>query len=223
MNESPASTEPIEVGPGVLIPQTYETPAPSRQWVLYGLSAILLLALLAAGFWIVGIQQDANSRALARISDQNDQLQVKDEQIAELTETAQTLYDQLIAAGEDPDEPRPVTPVTGPPGPSGERGATGAAGVEGAEGPPGPPGADGAAGANGADGAPGANGADGAPGPAGPAGPQGETGATGATGPAGPAGPTCPEGTALQTGYLYIYDETGVFATLTRAIYCAAT
>ncbi|AXQ52889.1 hypothetical protein SEA_NEFERTHENA_25 [Microbacterium phage Neferthena] len=143
------------------------------------------------------------------------------------------LYDEFIQeVGQEPSAPAPDDIADqGPQGEQGQQGDPGAVGPQGPSGLPGVPGL------NGLDGLPGATGPTGAPGPAGADGVAGATGATGepgpagAQGPAGPAGPqgpqgvagpTCPEGVTPAVGFIYVYDQTGVFATLTRVTYCPA-
>ncbi|CAN7520922.1 hypothetical protein LJR042_003566 [Microbacterium maritypicum] len=113
-------------------------------------------------------------------------------------ENAQSLYEQLLSEGVEPEgePPADVTPgPTGDPGPRGERGPSGPAGDDGAPGPSGVPGAPGAPGSNGSKGDPGTTGP---MGPSGPPGPQGDP---------GPQGLPGADGRGIQS--LYCDDTTG--------------
>lgn len=130
---------------------------------------------------------------------------------------AQSLYEQLLAEGVEPEGEAPAEVVPGPAGDPGPRGPSGPAGDDGqpgAAGLPGAPGAKGDTGDSGPQGAPGATGPKGDTGPAGP------PGATGATGPTGPAGPLCPDGSTAVTGWITMADtELGPFPP-TQATVC---
>lgn len=109
---------------------------------------------------------------------------LRDQLIASQT-NAQSLYEQLLSAGVQPEgtAPAEVEPgPTGAPGPRGDRGPQGPAGDDGEDGAPGPAGAPGSVGTAGSPGEVGATG------PQGPSGPQGDPGAAGAQGPAGADG-----------------------------------
>lgn len=207
--------ELVEVTPGTQVVPPEPVPE-KRQWVLYTTVLLLVLGLLGTGTWFVWNLVGNNARLTERVAQQNQELLGKDERIADLTETAQNLYDQLLAAGETPEEARPTTPVQGPSGPPGSQGEQGDPGLQG------PPGPAGQQGTQGESGSPGTTGPQGEPGPAGPAGPQGPAGATGPQGPAGPqgaAGPACPEGTTLSYVWLSIAEtEFGVFSRQPAAI-----
>jgi len=204
-SELDASPEVVETSPGALVAATYQKPEERKTFWPYAMMTIALLAVLGVTGWLLGSLQATNNDLSYRVTQQNQTIREKDARIDELTVQAQNLYDQLLALGEVPDEPRPYAV-----GPQGERGFPGL---------PGTPGKDGAPGKDGLDGQPGQSGPQGPQGEQGPAGPAGPQGATGATGPAGPA---CPENATPAIGYIYVYDETGTFATLTRAVYCPA-
>lgn len=141
-------------------------------------------------------------------------------QLAASQANAQSLYEQLLAEGVDPDGEAPAEVVPGPAGAPGPRGPSGPAGDDGAPGPTGLPGAPGAPGVKGDTGDPGAQGTQGAPGPKGDPGPAGPPGPTGASGPAGPVGPLCPDGATAFTGWITMADnEFGPF-TPTQATVC---
>ncbi|MEW2459806.1 hypothetical protein AB0872_03835 [Microbacterium sp. NPDC047426] len=133
---------------------------------------------------------------------------------------AQSLYEQLLAEGVEPEGEAPAEVVPGPAGDPGPRGPSGPAGDDGqpgAAGLPGAPGAEGDTGDPGPQGTPGATGPKGDTGPAGPAGPAG------ATGPTGPAGPLCPDGSTAATGWISMADtDLGPF-TPTQATVCVHT
>lgn len=135
------------------------------------------------------------------------------------------LYDEFTSVvGEEPNAPSPDKVAEqgpqGEQGPVGPPGSTGPSGTDGSQGPSGKDGAAGQTGAPGEPGPPGSTGPKGDQGEPGAPGAAGATGPTGATGPQGVAGPTCPDGVTPTTGYIFIYDETGIFATLTRVTYC---
>ena len=207
--------ELVEVTPGTQVFPQEPTPE-KRQWVLYATVLLLVLAVVGFGTWFIWNLVDRNARLNAVITNQQVELAEKDDHIAELTDTAQNLYDQLLAAGETPDEARPTDPVAGPQGPLGPPGDQGEPGTPGSQGPTGPVGSQGDPGLPGS---PGATGPRGEQGPAGPTGSQGPTGATGPQGPAGPAGPTCPEGTTLSYVWLSVAEtQFGVFSRQPAAI-----
>lgn len=155
------------------------------RWVSRAIFAALIAAVVIFG----GYLAVANTALRDELGESADRL-------AESQAEAAALYEQLLAAGEDP----VVEPSE--PGARGEIGPQGVPGIQGVPGDDGrPPTAEevlaavnaycvsvgGCKGADGKDGAPGADGTDGAPGesivgpqgPAGPAGPQGEPGMNG--------------------------------------------
>lgn len=210
--------ELVEVTPGTQVFAQEPTPE-KRQWVLYATVLLLVLGLVGAGTWFIWNLVDRNARLNNLVSAQHSEIAEKDDQIASLTDTAQNLYDQLLAAGETPDEARPTDPVAGPQGPRGDQGDPGQPGEPGTPGSQGPSGPVGSQGDPGLPGSPGAPGPQGEPGPAGPAGPAGAPGATGPQGPAGPAGPACPEGTTLSYVWLSVAEEQfGLFSRQPAAI-----
>lgn len=132
-------------------------------------------------------------------------------------ENAQSLYEQLLAEGVEPEGEPPAEVAPGPAGQKGDRGLPGQDGEDGTDstvpGPPGVPGRDGQdstvpgpAGAQGRDGKDST-----VPGPAGPAGPAGKDGADSTTpgpqGEQGPAGPAGADGRGIES--LYCEDTTG--------------
>lgn len=130
---------------------------------------------------------------------------------------AQSLYEQLLAEGVDPEGEAPAEVVPGPAGDPGPRGPSGPAGDDGEDGADGLPGAPGAPGEKGE---PGATGAQGTQGATGPKGDTGATGPAGPPGPAGPAGPACPEGFTALTRWINMADtELGPFIP-TQATVC---
>ncbi|WP_136029225.1 collagen-like protein [Microbacterium sp. PF5] len=130
---------------------------------------------------------------------------------------AQSLYEQLLAEGVEPEGEAPAEVVPGPAGDPGPRGPSGPAGDDGQ---PGAAGLPGAPGAKGDTGDPGPQGTPGATGPKGDMGPAGPPGATGATGPTGPAGPLCSDGSKAVTGWITMAGtEFGPF-TPTQATVC---
>ncbi|QLF82714.1 lysin B [Microbacterium phage SBlackberry] len=179
----------VNASPGaIVVPPDPEEPR--RQWVLYVAVVVALLAFLSVGTWFLLNVTSRNATLNQVVAAQSATIADQDDQIAELTDTAQNLYDQLLELGATPEEARPADPVPGPVGPTGEQGIPGQKGEPGEDGAPGAPGVPGQ---DGEDGAPGAKGdpgesVTGPSGPAGPAGPPGADGAPGATGPAGPAG-----------------------------------
>lgn len=213
--------EALTTGPGVLVPQTYETPpAQSRQWVLFAMVGMFLVILLGLGAWFVGTLQSENARKTERITEQNHTITDLTNELVDSQEVAQSLYDQLLALGEEPVvSERPVVGERGPQGPTGPEGDQGEAGTPGPQGPQGPEGPVGSQGVSGSPGATGSQGDTGPQGPAGPTGPQGPQGEQGIQGPVGPAGPACPEGTTLSYVWLSIADtQFGVFSQQPAAI-----
>lgn len=156
-------------------------------------------------------------------------------------QNAQSLYEQLLAEGVEPEGEAPAEVAPGPEGQQGDRGpqgpagepgddgtdgapgSPGRAGDDGEDGPPGSAGAPGAPGSPGEDGAPGANGAPGPVGPPGATGPAGAVGPIGPTGPQGPAGPTCPEGYALDEVTLTVTDPETLIPYQQQALVCTPT
>lgn len=152
-----------------------------------------------------------------------DELGQSADRLAESQAEAAALYEQLLAAGEDP----VVEPSDeAAPGEIGPQGVPGIQGVPGRDGRP--PTAEevlaavnaycasvgGCKGADGTDGAPGAPGADGAPGesivgPQGPVGPAGQDGAPGAPGAAGVSvtGVSCVLRDDLSTAFRFTFSD----------------
>lgn len=197
--------------PGTYVVSDVQELPRKSPWVFTVTVAILVMLLMGLAGWFIVNLVDRNARLNTVVAEQREELSEKDDQIAELTETAQNLYDQLLALGETPDEARPSDPVPGPTGPQGSQGEPGDPGEPGATGPQGPVGPAGPEGTQGVSGSPGAQGSQGEPGPAGP---QGVPGATGPQGPAGPAGPTCAEGTTPTT--IWVQTRTDPFLPTTQ-------
>jgi hypothetical protein len=146
-------------------------------WIGTGLVAAMSVATVIGGFIYLS---NANAELRSIVTAQQ--------------ENADTLYDQLLEEGVQPEGEKPseVKGTPGEPGAAGQAGPEGPRGPQGDEGKMGVPGATGPIGAQGVPGIPGQPGPEGVAGPAGPQGPAGETGAqgpAGATGPAGPQGP----------------------------------
>lgn len=228
MNDEPQEPDLLTPVPGTMV--VPPTPEPEqRQWVLAGVAAFLLLAVLGVAGWFIGTLVDRNVYLQARVVDQNVQIDELTDELIEQQENSRSLYDQLIALGEDPQGIRPQIGPQGPAGQAGEQGPPGPPGgtgepgasIEGPEGPPGPAGPTGASGGQGEPGPPGES-IQGPPGPQGETGPQGVQGDVGPQGPAGPAGPTCPEGSTPTQGYMYVYDDSGGIGlgTLVSVVYC---
>jgi hypothetical protein len=226
--------EQIETSPGALIPAREPIP-PKRQYGLWATATIALVALLALGSLFVANLSARNDRLNSVVTEQRAEISALTDDLIASQENAQSLYDQLLALGEDPEGQNPDTlPLQGPRGEQGVPGSQGSPGLPGDPGPPGFDGADGAPGEPGQDGttgAPGpegpqgetgATGPQGATGPEGPAGPQGPAGAEGPAGPPGPegpAGPACPEGTTLSYVWLSISEtQFGIFSRQPAAI-----
>ncbi|WP_341935352.1 collagen-like protein [Microbacterium sp. LWO14-1.2] len=110
-------------------------------------------------------------------------------------DNAQSLYEQLLAEGVDPEGEPPAEVVAGPAGEPGARGPAGPTGPAGEDGLPGAPGA------------PGSSGSPGDVGPPGPSGAPGAKGDPGATGPQGPQGPAGADGRGIRS--LYCDGTTG--------------
>lgn len=207
-----------DTSPGATVAATYEIPETRVRWWPYAFATVFLLLAAGVTAWFLGNLAATNDRLSDRVVQQNIAIAAKDQRIDHLTDTAQTLYDQLTKLGQQPEAPRPSNPVVGPTGATGAPGAQGIQGDQGEPGIPGAPGAPGATGAPGpagAEGQPGPAGAQGDTGPAGPAGPQGPAGPAGPQGPQGVAGPTCPDGTTLTT--VYVQTRTDPESPLTQA------
>jgi hypothetical protein len=167
--------------------------------------------------------------ALALVSFNNAQLRAEHREIFAAyqasVENAESLYEQLLELGEDPEGEKPSNVSPAPPtsvqGETGDRGATGAPGRA-------PTDAEIAAAVAaycadnacvGATGAVGAQGLPGAIGPQGVQGPAGEQGPMGATGQTGPAGPACPDGYSVSYVWLSVAEsQFGVFSRQPAAI-----
>lgn len=187
----------------------------TKVWtVAYKLMGALIALLVLGAVVLVSVN---NAQLRAENQDMYADLQASQE-------NAQSLYEQLLAEGVEPDGQPPADVAPGPagdPGPRGDRGSTGPAGEPGKPGQPGPPGEDGddgPPGSTGSSGPAGPRGDAGATGPQGPPGPKGDPGAAGPAGPAGPAGepgaagPACPDGHTAATVWLSIADsEFGIF------------
>lgn len=145
-----------------------------------------------------------------------DELGESADRLAESQAEAAALYEQLLAAGEDP----VVEPSE--PGARGEIGPQGVPGIQGVPGDDGrPPTAEevlaavnaycvsvgGCKGADGMEGAPGAPGAAGIPGESGADGIPGESGADGAPGPAGPQGEPGMNGVSILSVSCVLLDD----------------
>ncbi len=137
--------------------------------------------------------------AIVLVSVNNAQLRAENQDMyADLQasqDNAQSLYEQLLAEGVDPDGEAPAEVVPGPTGEPGARGPAGPTGPAGDDGQPGAPGAPGAPGV------PGDTGPTGTPGTQGAPGPKGDPGAVGPTGPIGA------DGRGIQS--LFCDDTTG--------------
>lgn len=177
---------------------------PSK-WLQRVSMAACIVAGVALVAWVIGV----NVAQAGTIRDLRATNAEQDLAYQEQVENGQRLYEQLLAAGEDPEgeNPEEVADTPGIPGERGPRGFDGQDGEDGEPGAPGPTGLPGAPGEPGADGQPGEDGSDGTDGAPGPAGPRGETGATGPAGPAGPAGPTCPTGYEVTYVWLLVQAE----------------
>ncbi|QJD50006.1 minor tail protein [Microbacterium phage Rasovi] len=192
------SVSVVNASPGAIVVPP-EPEEPRRQWVLYFTVVLALLAFLGVGTWFLLNVTGRNSTLNQVVAEQNATIADQDDRIAELTDTAQNLYDQIVASGDTPEEARPSDPLPGPRGEPGQQGIPGQQGTKGDPGDEGAPGVPGAPGAPGAKGDPGET-VTGPSGPAGPAGSPGADGAPGATGPAGPEGPMGPAGPAGADG-----------------------
>lgn len=186
-------------------------------WLARGVGITLLLAVLLTVGYLMWANISLRATLAASLTEN-----------AELRDKVDALYEQVIAAGEEPvtDPEADGEPIAGVPGEPGARGPQGEPGrpptdaeitdavfdicsiTALCDGPPGP------AGANGQPGEPGTAGEPGAPGesivgPPGPAGPQGEPGAKGDKGDPGEPGapgPACPEGTTLTNVFIDTYE-----------------
>ncbi len=177
------------------------------RWVSRAIFAGLVVAVIVFG----GYLAVANTAL-------RDELGQSADRLAESQAEAAALYEQLLAAGEDP-VVEPSEP--GAPGAIGPQGAPGIQGVPGADGraPTAEEvlaavnaycvsvgGCKGADGTNGTNGAPGTDGADGSPGPQGPAGQDGEPGAPGAAG-VGVTGVSCVLRDDLSTAFRFTFSD----------------
>lgn len=180
MNEhNTESVSVVNASPGAIVVPP-EPEEPRRQWVLYVAVAVFLVLLLGLGTWFLTNLTSRNSALNALVAEQSEVIAEQDDRIADLTTTAQELYDQLLAAGETPEEARPedAEPLTGPAGRQGDPG------IKGDKGDPGEDGEDGLPGAPGGKGEPGET----VVGPKGDPGQDGQDGATGAPGATGAQG-----------------------------------
>ncbi|WP_431863037.1 hypothetical protein [Microbacterium algeriense] len=213
----------------------------TKAWtVAYKAMAALIALMIVGAIVLVSLN---NAQLRAENQDMYADLQASQQ-------NAQSLYEQLLAEGVEPEGEAPAEVAPGPEGQQGDRGpqgpagepgddgtdgapgSPGPAGDDGEDGPPGSAGTPGAPGSPGEDGAPGANGAPGPVGPAGPAGPPGATGPVGAVGPAGPigpqgpagpAGPSCPEGYVLDEVTLTVTDPDTLLPYQQQALVCTPT
>lgn len=190
----------------------------TRLWTIaYKFVGLMVVLLVIAALVVVSVN---NAHLRAETQQMYTDLQASQA-------NAQSLYEQLLEEGVNPDAERPED-VVETPGVPGAPGATGAQGPRGPQGPQGPPpsfndiagavdvfcatngcaGPPGPAGPSGAAGAPGAAGESvvGPQGAPGPAGPPGAPGAPGAAGAAGPPGPSCPAGFTLTTVWILAAD-----------------
>lgn len=177
------------------------------RWISRAIFAGLTIAVVAFG----GYLAVANTALRDELGESADRL-------AESQAEAAALYEQLLAAGEDP-VVEPSEP--GSAGPIGPQGVPGIQGIPGADGAPptaaevlvavqaycasvgGCRGADGAPGANGTAGAPGADGTPGSPGPQGPAGQDGAPGAVGVS----VTGVSCVIRDGLSTAFRFTFSD----------------
>lgn len=185
----------------------------TKMWTLaYKIMGALIVILVLGALVLVSLN---NAQLRAENQDMYADLQASQT-------NAQSLYEQLLAEGVEPEGEAPAEVVPGPagdPGPRGPQGPTGPRGSDGEDGDVGAPGPSGAAGPPGAVGGTGESGETGPQGPAGPAGPKGDPGPTGAQGPAGPAGPTCTDGSAPATRWIAAADsELGPFVPMQMTV-----
>ncbi|WP_168436315.1 hypothetical protein [Microbacterium sp. K5D] len=166
--------------------------------------------------------------AIVLVSVNNAQLRAENQEmygdLQASQDNAQSLYEQLLAEGVEPDgeepaEVSPIVPQNGRDGQRGERGPgpTGQQILDGIRAcfeagtcvaPKGDTGGQGPAGTDST-----VPGPMGPPGPIGATGPAGPIGPAGPLGPVGPAGPTCPDGSTAATVWLSIADtEFGTFS-----------
>ncbi|MCT1395682.1 collagen-like protein [Microbacterium sp. p3-SID338] len=183
----------------------------TKMWTLgYKVMGALIVVLVLGAIVLVSLN---NAQLRAENQDMYADLQASQT-------NAQSLYEQLLAEGVEPEGEAPAEVAPGPagdPGPRGVQGPTGPRGSNGEDGAAGPAGTPGAAGV------PGEVGASGPQGQAGPAGPKGDPGPAGAQGPAGPTGapgPKCPDGSTPQTRWITMAEtELGPFIP-TQATVC---
>lgn len=191
----PKDTGGLPGVPGTYVVSEVKEEPRKNPWFFAATVTALVFLLVGLGTWFLLDLVGRNAQLNDRVSQQNQTISRLTDDLVASQENAQTLYDQLLALGQNPEGQNPETlPVVGPRGPAGDPGSQGPQGPAGTAGPAGPAGPQGEQGTPGVQGDPGQTGSSGGTGPAGPAGPQGEPGATGAAGPAGPAGPVCPEG-----------------------------
>lgn len=213
-------------------PVTAEEAASSRRkanlwtWLARSMGIALLVAVLVT----VGYLMFSNTALRATLG-------ASVTENAELRDKVDALYEQVLAAGEEPvTEPDTSAPPASLPGEKGEPGAPGRPPTQ-AEivdavldvcsatslcvGPAGTPGEPGES----VKGDPGAPGAPGAPGesivgPKGDKGDPGEPGATGAQGPQGEPGPTCPAGTTQMNVLVDTYVDGDLLPTRRQVVAC---
>lgn len=189
----------------------------TKMWTVgYKVMGALIVVLVLGAIVLVSLN---NAQLRAENQDMYADLQASQS-------NAQSLYEQLLAEGVEPEGEAPAEVAPGPAGDPGPRGIPGPTGPRGSDGEDGEDGTSGPAGTPGAAGEPGEPGASGPPGAAGPAGPKGDPGPSGAQGPAGPSGapgPACPAGSEPDTRWINTADtELGPFIP-TQATVCIPT
>lgn len=181
MSDEIPTGELATVSPGTLVIPPEPEPE-RRQWFL--IVCVVVFALTLGGFaaWVIATQQAEIQQKTARIAQQNETISGLTDDLIASQDNAQSLYDQILSLGQNPNG---EDPKVGPAGPSGDRGDTGPRGSQGVAGTPGAQGVPGETGPQGETGATGSQGVQGVPGPPGP---QGEPGVAGPAGPQGAAG-----------------------------------
>ncbi|QYC54366.1 minor tail protein [Microbacterium phage Pickles13] len=216
-------------------PVTAEEAASSRRkanvwtWLARGVG----IALIAAVLTTVGYLMFSNTALRVTLGESV-------AENAELRDKVDALYEQVLAAGEEPvTEPETSTPTQSLPGEKGDKGEPGRAPTQAeivdavldvcaqtalCTGPAGTPG-ESIKGDPGDDGQPGAPGTPGAPGesivgPKGDKGDPGEPGAPGRDGVDGAPGPTCPAGTSQMNVLVDTYVDGDLLPTRRQVVAC---
>lgn len=211
-----SDSEPL---PQLTAKATREGRDPRTRRILYGLTALWLVTLIAlvAVAWNAYFDQKEKAQTLAQQIDLACELgtfgppDFTPEDTAELCSNARR------------SDPKAPVLIPGPEGPQGIPGINGVDGTDGKNGQNGANGSNGQDGSDGEDGDPGSNGQDGTNGTNGVDGAPGETGPAGPAGPPGPQGAQGAPGVDGQNAYPFTFSFTVGRGILSRTYTCIIT